>query len=59
MGEKVPAVSGGMRMTIEEKQKISAVARTLILLLHECDDKEWVQEVAACVYDGEIRLELR
>lgn len=48
-----------MRMTIEEKQKISAVARTLILLLHECDDEEWVQEVVACVYDGEIRPELR
>lgn len=59
VGEKVPVVPGGMRMTIEEKQKISAVARTLILLLHECDDEEWVQEVVACVYDGEIRPELR
>ncbi len=42
------------KMTLENKQEISATARKLIKLLHSCDDKDYVRAVIDCVEDGEI-----
>lgn len=40
-------------MTVSEKQKIVAAARTLIFLLEDCDDEEFIDKVLACVNDCE------
>lgn len=40
-------------MTLSEKQKIAAAARTLIFLLQDCEDEEFVDKVLACVNDCE------
>ena len=41
-------------MTLKEKQTIAATARTLIRLLNECDDADYVEQVIFSVSDGEI-----
>lgn len=40
-------------MTLEEKQKIAATARTLICLLQECDDEDFVELTLSCVNDAD------
>lgn len=41
-------------MTLKEKQAIAALARQLIMALHECDDADYIEAVIECVNDGEI-----
>ena len=43
-------------MNIDKKQAIAAVARNLIKLLENCDDKEFVELVLNCVADGNTFL---
>ena len=43
-------------MSLVEKQKIAAVARTLIKLLLECDDSDFVETVVQCICDGDKTL---
>lgn len=40
-------------MNLNEKQYIAAAARTLIRLLQECDDDEFVDLVVCCVASGD------
>lgn len=40
-------------MTLGDKQKIAAVARSLIRLLRMCDDSDFVDEIVECVKDGD------
>lgn len=41
-------------LTLTEKQHIAATARTLIRLLQECDDEEFVDKVVDCVTNFEL-----
>ena len=41
-------------MTLTEKQTIAAAARTLIRLLEECDDGEFIELVLECVCENDL-----
>lgn len=41
-------------MKLEEKQEIAAIARQLIKLLDNCDDKDYVEEVMGCIEDLKV-----
>lgn len=48
-------------MTLSEKQTIASVTRKLIILLRECDDEKFVDDIISCVQDGDdysIRMKL-
>ena len=43
-------------MTIEDKQKIAATARSLIYMLENCDDGEFVDDVISSVVSADTFL---
>ena len=43
-----------LNMTINEKQKIAAIARNLIEELKYCDDEEFVDLILECVRDADL-----